>query len=263
MNDISTGDTDVLIVGAGPTGLVLALWMTRLGVRVRIIDQTAEPGTTSRALVVQARTLELYRQIGLADAVIEGGRRIAAVNLWVAGKQVARAVFGNMGAGLSPFPYALIFPQDEHERLLIDRLAEVGVEVERQTELLGFKDATTRVLARLKRTDGASEVCEAAYIAGCDGAHSTVREALKIGFPGGIYAHLFYVADVEAGGPSMNGELHVALDKTDFLAVFPLKGEGRARLIGTVREEAEHQRENLSWDYVSKRVVEWMSIDVK
>src|SRR5213083_2023590 len=229
-------DTDVLIIGAGPTGLVLALWLTRLGVRVRIIDKTAEPGTTSRALAVQARTLELYKQIGLADAVVERGRTVAAANLWVAGKQVARAVFGAMGAGLSPFPYALIFPQDEHERLLIDRLAEAGVEVERQTELLDFTDADGRVLARLKQPDGAVAACEAAYIAGCDGAHSIVREALRIGFPGGTYAHLFYVADVKGSGATMNGEVHVGLDTTDFLAVFPLKGEKRARLIGTVRE---------------------------
>src|ERR1700732_2265959 len=111
MNAAATRDTDVLIVGAGPTGLVLALWLTRLGVRVRIIDKTAEPGTTSRALAVQARTLELYSQIGLAEAVVEGGRKAGAVNLWVAGKKVAHAVFADMGAGLSPFPYALIFPQ--------------------------------------------------------------------------------------------------------------------------------------------------------
>src|ERR1700732_792051 len=123
MNAAATRDTDVLIVGAGPTGLVLALWLTRLGVRVRIVDKTAEPGTTSRAVAVQARTLELYRQIALADAVVEGGRKVGAANLWVAGKRVARAAFGDMGAGLSPFPYALIFPQDEHERLLIGRLA--------------------------------------------------------------------------------------------------------------------------------------------
>ena len=145
MNVPSIRDTDVLIVGAGPTGLVLALWLTRLGVRVRIVDKTAEPGTTSRALAVQARTLELYSQIGLADAVVERGRKALAANLWVAGKQAARAVFGDMGAGLSPFPYALIFPQDEHERLLIDRLAEAGVRVERRTELLGFEDAAGRV----------------------------------------------------------------------------------------------------------------------
>ena len=263
MNASPIRESDVLIVGAGPTGLVLALWLARLGVRVRIVDKTAESGTTSRALAVQGRTLELYSQMGLADAVVERGRKMIAANLWVTGKRVARAVFGDMGAGLSPFPYALIFPQDEHERLLINRLAEVGVEVERQTELLGFKDVTTRVLARLRKLNGAPEICEAAYIAGCDGAHSTVRESLDIGFPGGVYAHLFYVADVKADGLSLNGELHVALDKTDFLAVFPLKGEGHARLIGTVQEEAEHQQENLSWDDVSKRVVGWMSIDVK
>jgi 2-polyprenyl-6-methoxyphenol hydroxylase-like FAD-dependent oxidoreductase len=263
MNTAATRDTDVLIVGAGPTGLVLALWLTRLGVRVRIVDKTAEPGTTSRALAVQARTLELYNQIGLADAVIERGWKTIAVNLWVDGKKAAHAVFGEMGAGVSPFPYALIFPQDEHERLLIDRLAEAGVHIERQTELLGFDDAGGRVLARLKRPDGASEKWEAAYIAGCDGAHSAVREALKIGFPGGTYDHLFYVADVQASGATMNGELHVALDRTDFLAVFPLKGEGRARLIGTVRKEAEHQQEKLSWNDVSKRVIEWIRIDVK
>jgi 2-polyprenyl-6-methoxyphenol hydroxylase-like FAD-dependent oxidoreductase len=263
MNTAATRDTDVLIVGAGPTGLVLALWLTRLGVRVRIVDKTPEPGTTSRAVAVQARTLELYCQIGLADALIERGWKTIAVNLWVAGKKTAHAVFGDMGAGVSPFPYALIFPQDEHERLLIDRLAGAGVHIERQTELLGFEDAAGRALAHLKRPDGASETCEAAYIAGCDGAHSAVREALKIGFPGGTYDHLFYVADVEADGATMNGELHVALDRTDFLAVFPLKGARRARLIGTVRAEAEHQHENLSWNEVSKRVIEWIRIDVE
>ena len=256
-------DTDVLIAGAGPTGLVLALWLTRLGVRVRIVDKTAEPGTTSRALAVQARTLELYSQIGLSAAVVERGRKTIAANLWVAGKRVAHAVLGEMGAGLSPFPFALIFPQDEHERLLVERLSEAGVQVERRTELIKFEDAEGRVLAQLKRPDGSQETCEAAYIAGCDGAHSNVRETLQIGFPGGIYNHLFYVADVEASGATMNGELHIALDRTDFLVVFPLKGEGRARLIGTVRQEAEQQHEELSWNDVSRRVLEWISIDVK
>src|SRR6202047_3154476 len=93
---------DVLIIGAGPTGLVLALWLTRLGVRVRIVDKTRGPGTTSRAGAVQARTLELYSEIGLADAVVDRGRNVAAANLWASGQKVARAVFGDMGAGLSP-----------------------------------------------------------------------------------------------------------------------------------------------------------------
>jgi 2-polyprenyl-6-methoxyphenol hydroxylase-like FAD-dependent oxidoreductase len=263
MNAPSSHETDVLIVGAGPTGLVLALWLTRMGARVRIVDKTEEPGTTSRALAVQARTLELYSQVGLADAVVQRGRKFTAVNFWVSGKKEARAAFGASGTDLSPFAYALIFPQDEHERLLIERLAEVGVEVERRTELVNFEDEAGQVRARLKRPDGAEETCSAFYIAGCDGAHSAVRKKLEIGFPGGEYAHLFYVADVEASGATMDGEIHVGLDTTDFLAVFPLKDEGRARLIGTVVEEVEHQHESLSWDDVSRRVIEWMRIDVE
>ena len=82
--------SDVLIIGAGPTGLVLALWLAKLGVRLRIIDKTAEPGTTSRALAVQARTLELYRQLDLTDEVVKRGHKTPAVNLWVEGKKAAR-----------------------------------------------------------------------------------------------------------------------------------------------------------------------------
>jgi 2-polyprenyl-6-methoxyphenol hydroxylase-like FAD-dependent oxidoreductase len=204
--------TDVLIVGAGPTGLVLALWLNRLGVNVRIVDKAAEPGTTSRALAVQARTLELYQQAGLADAVDKRGRKMTTINLWRSGKHVAHMVFGDMGADVSPFPYALIYPQDEHERLLIDRLAEAGVQVERQTEHVAFEETATGVRARLERADGRTDTCEAAYVAGCDGAHSAVREGLRIGFPGGTYNHLFYVADVDARGAVMNGELHGGFD---------------------------------------------------
>ena len=168
----------------------------------------------------------------------------------------------DIGAGISPFPFALIFPQDEHERLLIDRLREAGVEVERQTAVVEFEATEGRVVARLESADGVTRTCEAFYIAGCDGARSTVRSALGIEFPGGTYERLFYVADVNARGPAMNGELHAALDTSDFLAVFPLKEDGRARLIGTVRDDAEQQADSLSWDDVSTRVLEWLRIDV-
>ena len=262
MNVSSTRNTDVLIVGAGPTGLVLALWLTRLGVQVRIIDKTSEPGTTSRALAVQARTLEFYAQLGIADLVVERGRKINAANLWVAGRRAAHAVFGDMGVGLSPYPYPLIFPQDEHERLLIECLAEAGVEIEREAELLGFEDSDGHLVAQIRTRNGTVEACAATYLTGCDGARSTVRDAIGIGFPGGTYEHLFYVADVEASGQALNGELHAALDQTDFLVIFPLKGDRRARLIGTVRDEVQQRRDDLSWNDVSKRVIEWIRIDV-
>src|SRR6266851_916297 len=214
--------SDVLIIGAGPTGLVLALWLTKLGVRVRIIDKTAEPGTTSRALAVQARTIELYRQLDLADAVITRGHKVPAVNLWVRGEAAARLSFETVGSGLTPYPFLEIFPQDQHERLLIERLEALGVAVERRTELVSFANEENGVVARLRGPDGQEVECEANYIAGCDGARSIVRETIGTGFPGGTYRQIFYVADVEATGPALNGELHADLDEADFLAIFPL-----------------------------------------
>jgi len=132
--------SEVLIVGAGPTGLVLALWLTKLGVGVRIIDKTAGPGTTSRAVAVAAHTLELYRQLDLADAVVARGHKVLAANLWVRGEAEARVPFGAIGEDLTRFPFVQIYPQDEHERLLVERLGQLGVSVERRTELLGFTD---------------------------------------------------------------------------------------------------------------------------
>ena len=253
-------DCEVLIAGAGPTGLVLALWLTRSGVRVRIIDKVAEPGTTSRALGVQARTLEFYRQLGIAEQVVDRGLKFAAANLWVRGRQVGHVRFGDMGVGLSAYPYMLIFPQDEHERFLIDRLAELGVRVERPTELLGFEDRGDSIIARLRHADGTETSCEAAYLAGCDGARSIVREQLATGFPGGTYAHMFYVADAEARGPVMNHELHVALDEAGFLAVFPMKGDRRGRFIGTVKDSLVTATRALEWADVSTQVINRLGV---
>src|ERR1700682_1231584 len=146
--------TEVLIIGAGPSGLVLALWLTKLGVKGRIVDKTAEPGTTSRALAVQARTLELYRQLDLTQAVVERGHRVPAVNLWVRGEAAARLSFETVGAGLTPYPFLHIFPQDQHERLLIERLQALGVTVERHTELIQFTNAEGGITAHLRGPDG-------------------------------------------------------------------------------------------------------------
>ncbi|HEY2434926.1 MAG TPA: FAD-dependent monooxygenase [Vicinamibacterales bacterium] len=255
---------DVLVVGAGPTGLVLALWLTRLGITVRIVDQTAEPGTTSRALAVQARTLEFYRQLGLDRDLLDRGRQVSAAHLWVAGRRVADLTLGDMGRGISPYPYAFIFPQDEHERLLIERLRDAGVTVERETTLLDFVERDAGVTGRLQDGSGKIEKCEAAYIAGCDGAHSRVRQLLSIDFAGGTYEHLFYVADVEAAGEVMDGDIHVGLDRSEFLVAFPLTAPSHARLIGTVRDESStEQHDNLAWEDVGRRVLEWMRVDVR
>ena len=253
----------VLIVGAGPTGLTLAAWLAHQGVHTRIIDRTAEPGTTSRALAVQARTLELYQQLGITDTVLARGHKVPAVNLWVRGAHAARMPFEVIGAGLTRYPFLEIFPQDEHERLLLEHLAALGVRVERGTELTDFTDQGEGIHARLLGPDGREETLEAAYLAGCDGARSLVRETLGTGFPGGTYRQVFYVADIDGGGPALDGELHIDLEEADFLAVFPLAGAGRARLIGTVRDERAEHPELLRFEDVSARAMHNLKVRVE
>ncbi len=255
--------TPVLIVGAGPTGLVLALWLAELGVAVRIIDKLDTPAPFSRALGVHARTLEFYRQIGLADSVVQSGVIAGAINLWLRGRPVARLGFENIGTGLSPYPFILDLAQNEHERLLTAELRSRGVEVERPTELVGIEQTHGEARATLRHADGSEEICVARYLAGCDGAHSAVREQQAVGFPGGTYSHLFYVADIDARGPATNGELHVDLDEADLLAVFPMKGAGHVRLVGTVRDDAARAGGELSFADVGQRVIHQLGLTVE
>jgi 2-polyprenyl-6-methoxyphenol hydroxylase-like FAD-dependent oxidoreductase len=262
MADRPAGDTQVLIVGAGPTGLVLALWLKKLGVRVRIIDKTADAAPFSRALGVHARTLEFYRMLGFADAVVDAGVVMPGINLWVKHAKTARLPFQNVGGGLTPYPFVLDFAQDQHERLLIAQLSKAGVTVERRTELIGFDQEGDAVRAVLKIADGGEETVRAAYIAGCDGAHSIVRAVTAIGFDGGSYEKLFYVADVEASGPAVDGELHVDLDVADLLAVFAMKGVGHIRLVGTVRPDAGQGGREPTFEDVSNRPFEQMRITI-
>ncbi|HEY2899379.1 MAG TPA: FAD-dependent monooxygenase [Polyangia bacterium] len=261
----------VLIAGAGPTGLALALWLARAGVRVRIVERESSPPQTSRAIAVQARTLELYRQLGIADPIIAAGRTLDALNVWVRGHKVAHVPFGDIGRGRSGYPFVLMLAQDQHERLLTAAVEEAGISVQRGVSLTGFSFDDDGVQARLATPDGGSEVCAARYLAGCDGARSIVRHALKIGFPGGTYGHLFYVADLQAAGPGADGQLHIALDDAGFLGAFPLKGTGHVRLIGTVRADAVAaepsaagaEGSTLTWDDVDQRLLESVGLRVR
>ena len=246
---------DVLIIGAGPSGLVLALWLNKLGVNVRVIDKAAGPGTTSRALVVHARTLELYGQLDLSAAVTAGGYRADVLNMWAGGKRRARVEIGAIGKGMTPFPGLEVFPQDEHEKLLVSKLIAAGIEVERNTELLDFTDLGTSVRARFRNAQGIEETCEALFIAGCDGARSLVRQKIIGDFPGGTYRQIFYVADVRGSGQVMNGEVHVDIDEADFLLVFGMERGERVRLVGVVSDERAEHAETLTFADVSRKVI--------
>ncbi|MGC4044272.1 MAG: FAD-dependent monooxygenase [Armatimonas sp.] len=255
-------DREVLIVGAGPTGLVLALWLTKLGVTVRVLDKATGPGTTSRALAVQARTLELYRQLDLTDALLTEGHRVPAANFWVEGSRRAHIELGALGEGLTPYPYVFIYPQDKHERLLIERLEAVGVTVERQTELTEFTDHGDHISARFRRADGSEESCQARYIVGCDGARSVVRHAIGAEFPGGTYRQMFYVADIEGSGPMFNGELHIDLDEADFVVLFPLDMGRCARLIGVVKDDRDDDSLPLRFEDISDKAIRNLNLQI-
>jgi len=252
----------VLIVGAGPTGLALALWLTRLGIRVRIIDRTAEPGTTSRALAVQARTLEFYAQLGIADTIVAAGVVVDNVNLWTNGVRRARVPIRRIGEGMTPYPFPLVLPQDVHERILIDELRKLRVQVERRTSLVRFEQDDRGVRATIAGPDGSTTQLSVPYLAGCDGASSTVREQLKIGFPGGTYSGVFYVADVQASGPAIDRGLHLDIEDADFAIVFPLKPDGHVRLVGTVRELPAGQRD-LTFEDVKGTAIEHLQLRVE
>jgi 2-polyprenyl-6-methoxyphenol hydroxylase-like FAD-dependent oxidoreductase len=254
-------ETEVLIAGAGPTGLVLALWLVRQGVHVRIVDRSAGPGTSSRAMAVQARTLELYRQLDLVDEIVAGGLRNPAINLWVKGERRARLSFRDAGRELTPYPFVLIYPQDRHERVLVRRLEEAGVKVERNTELLGFDQDADGVVARL-RGPGGESLCRAAWLAGCDGAHSIGRHQLGTGFEGGTYQHTFYVADVAVSGPAANGEIHLSVEDGDFAGLFAYDERGNARLIGAVRDTEVREGHTLAFEDVRQRAIASLGLKI-
>jgi 2-polyprenyl-6-methoxyphenol hydroxylase-like FAD-dependent oxidoreductase len=253
-------ENQVLIVGAGPTGLVLALWLARSGVSFRIIEKNDGPGQASRAMAVQARTLEFYRQLGIADRVVESGIRVRGGYLRESNRVIADFPFDDIGSDISPFPFVLSFPQDDHEHLLVKCLEEAGIRVEWSTQLLQFKEEGQSVKVTLKK-NGAEEACEFAYVCGCDGAHSTVRQGLSLNFPGGTYEQLFYVADVQAEGLVFTEEVNACISPDSFILAFPVRSSGMFRLIGIVPQEIASQ-ENVTFEEIRPYVKKQIDADV-
>lgn len=236
----STADApgpEVLISGAGPTGLMLALWLAKLGVGVRILDPKPGPVQETRAIAVQARTLEFYDQLGLGADAMRRGRPFTAFNLFLRGERRGSVSLHCLGDDQIPHPYLYVLTQDQNEQLLVEHLAALGVRVDWQTEVTGFTQDDQGVDVTLRRGDRAEGV-RAGYIAACDGAGSAVRHALNIPLSGGTYEKLFYVADVTLSGKVPEGEVSLSLDHAQFLAFFPMVQPGRHRVIGMITSGA-------------------------
>jgi 2-polyprenyl-6-methoxyphenol hydroxylase-like FAD-dependent oxidoreductase len=248
----AVSEETVLVVGAGPTGLVLALTLARAGLRPRIIDARAAAGGHSRALDVQARTLELYRQLGVVEGLLRHGVRIQQVAVRAGGRTVSETDVRTFGQGLSPYPFSLSCPQDDHEALLADALARAGVHVAWGTALIAVADRGDHVAVTLRQPDGSTETADVGYVAGCDGAHSTVRQEIGLPFRGSTSQQRYFVADVQAEGPvtvapAAGGSFSFCLSDEDFILAVPARRTGTLRVVGLVPSRLAH-RETLTFE---------------
>jgi 2-polyprenyl-6-methoxyphenol hydroxylase-like FAD-dependent oxidoreductase len=219
----------VLIVGAGPTGLTAAIELSRLGVDVRIVDKALEASTTSRALGVQARTVELLRPRGVADEMLRIGNRASATTLYADGQRLAGIELHRMA---SEYNFVLMLAQSETERLLTEGLSRQGVEVERGVEFESLAQDDDGVHVALRHVDGRREVLSASYVIAADGSHSPIRKALGLPFVGRSLTHSYVLGDVHLAGEVPENQLSIFLASNGFLAIFPM-GDGRFRFMAT------------------------------
>lgn len=245
--------TDVIIVGAGPTGLSLAVQLMRYGVDFVIFDKKEGVTDLSKALVVHARTLEIYDQIGLAQKAIDDGEVVHGGAIMSDGKITARLDFSNFGKNLSPFPFVLSFEQSKNEHLLYEYMQRGGKEVWWQTELENLTQNADGVKVVLKNSAGETQEIEAAYLVGCDGAGSPTRHLLDFEFEGSTYPRLFYVADVQMEFESEAATFYAALGEDAFALIVPLKDEKRWRLIGNLPEYDEKTNPEVSFNLVENK----------
>jgi 2-polyprenyl-6-methoxyphenol hydroxylase-like FAD-dependent oxidoreductase len=190
---------DVLIVGAGPTGLTLALQLAAFGVRARIVDRALDRVHESRALAIQPRTLEVLAGLGVTDELVASGNPAVQLRIHLRGRELTVPMF-DLGLDDTAYPYQLFLSQAETERILQTHLAAAGVTVERGVELVDLKSTPDAAVAVLRQHDGGEERVSAHYVAGCDGARSAVRRLAGIGFEGRAYPQTFVLADAEADG---------------------------------------------------------------
>jgi 2-polyprenyl-6-methoxyphenol hydroxylase-like FAD-dependent oxidoreductase len=246
--------TDVIIVGAGPTGLALACQLIRCGIDFVIFDRKETTTPFSKAIGVQARTLEIYEQIGLADDLIKQGWIAEKARMIVGGKVRGEADFTEFGKGMSAYPYVLIVEQGRHEKLLYDFIKSNGKDIRWQTELETFSQNESGVTASIKDSSGAAETIEAKFLVGCDGAKSQVRHGLGLTFEGSTFERIFYVADVRIDWKFDHDALMVFLMKHNLLAFFPMIGENQWRIVGTFPEEFAKDEGEILYEEIEAQI---------
>jgi 2-polyprenyl-6-methoxyphenol hydroxylase-like FAD-dependent oxidoreductase len=226
-------DTSVLIVGAGPTGLTLAIELARRSIPFRLIDRDARRAETSRAIGTQARTIEVFRIMGIPEAALQPAVWPRALRFAERERTLARIPFASEpGAG----PRLASMDESDTERVLEERLSQLGGHIEQSTELTAFRIDGDRVVAAVVGPDGEFQV-ETQFLVGADGAHSTVRREAGIGFEGASYPERFLLADIDIDWELSHDEGHVWIGNDGLVAVIPLPGDRRFRIIAPLPPE--------------------------
>jgi len=253
---MNTINTDVVIIGAGPTGLSLACQLIRYGIDFVVVEKNDTVTRFSKAIGVQARTLEIYDQIGLAQPAIEKGTIASRVRLIEGGEVAGEMNLGNFGKDLSQYPFMLMFEQSRNEELLYQFVRSHGHDVSWNTELEHFSQDTTGVTAQVKLPSGESQTIRGKFLVGCDGASSPVRKELGLTFAGSTFERLFYVADARVDWDFPHDALHVCLAKDVFVAFFPMPGEDRYRVVGTFPESKNEEQGEVLYEEIEREIKE-------
>jgi 2-polyprenyl-6-methoxyphenol hydroxylase-like FAD-dependent oxidoreductase len=251
---METSKTEVIIIGAGPTGLSLACQLVRHGIDFVIVEKNEGVTRFSKALGVQARTLEIYEQLGLAQPAVERGTIAIKFRLLAGGQVRGEVPFSNLGQGRSPYPYLLFLEQSENEKLLYEYLQDQQKNVLWNTELESFSQDAAGVTAQVKTADGRSRTITAKYLVGCDGASSSVRHSLGLRFEGSTFERLFYVADARVEWKLPHDAVQVCLARDVFTAFFPMKGDDRYRIIGTFPDGAHKEASEVVYEEIEAQI---------
>jgi len=244
----------LIIVGAGPTGLTMAAFLLRHDIPFRIIESGVHSSVKSKALVVQARTLELFRQLGLDQKAIESSASVAEVSIFSEGHESGSISLTDHNEDWTPFPFAAILPQDRTEQILIDEIVSRGQQIEWNTNLTSIQELEDGIHLELTHTDGSTEKVRTDYLIGADGAHSTVRHHMGTEFLGGSYEQSFMLSDVRIDWEIDNKGLIFLLEKDFFCLAFPFKEQNRYRLITLLPEAMEESDFAFLKEFVEKRV---------
>jgi 2-polyprenyl-6-methoxyphenol hydroxylase-like FAD-dependent oxidoreductase len=236
--------TQLIIIGAGPTGLSMAAELIRHKVDFIIIEKNERTTHLSKAIAIQARTLEIFQELGIADEAIKRGQLTTGMNLFSKGRQRASVDLAGLGKGLSEFSFALSLEQSKTEQLLAEYLLKNEKQVQWGSELRHFEQDEKGVAVYYKDKNGADQIAEADYLVGCDGAGSLVRHQLGFTFEGSTESKLFYVADVILKSPVINqNRLYMYMIPKGFVLFFPMEGTGHYRIIGVLPEHGDDNHE--------------------